>query len=931
MSALSVVGKSVFAAAFPELYSTGASLSRRLGVRSARLEGAMAERGGSEAIGGMVEVMNQTLAEQNQLITTLAEIHEAENATLRSILHSLSGGSGMNIQDLIDDAIGAGSGLGALNKGRKRLMNRRGRNKPAPEEEDDKPKEEGPEDPEEKARAKGVEEAPKTTGTDDELEPKTISDIIADVEGILSEPRSWINVAAGVAGKVGGPEVAIGLTVAGVAIDILKGLGETISKLPVSNELTPGDLERSRRAQAEMHQGADMEARRGAALSKLPPPPARLDDSLEVTPPAFGPSPDQGPALFHKSSYEGEGAMIPVVQVVADLITFKVRELVFSARNVAKGGESGLVSGASYEAARAEQAESILGAAARAPVFPSLVPYNIRSRSRSYRGDQGGGLRASSGGASRSRNPITAPDNIPNVSADQNAAIKRGAEAIAEEDMEKLVGMRADDPASAEKLQQYMRENGIKIDPTTQAWCAAFVNANLAKEGIAGPRGNKLWAPDFKDWGQGIQPTDARKGDVMLFDNLHHVGMFTGKTRRGPNGELQYEMIAGNDKMPNEPAPRAGRDQWGGVGKNWMSASQIMFRRSTQREVDQVSEADVLHDRAAALGGHQPVEKPELLHDRPAVKAGHQPEEAAAAGKGDSKYGPLKNEQNAINFANRMLDLNLRKPEDHAKMLSWMKEAGLDTDPATIGWCREFAAASLRHAGWDAPDAAEEKYASDWRSKKYFEKTEEIHAGEVAQRKDGTHVEIASGQTYTAPSDYPDAGKPCSGKTPLRHDTSEQYFRAASGNLIYEGEPADNPNQKEESTKEWGASGRTDDRASEYDFYKPIRPYDPARRMVEEDYTAALRRSNLRSVGLNPDGSSIDPATVLHDRPAVMPPKPPSANSVSTRSKTAAPAAEVLHDRPPVTSQGSSATKRESGQHHVPGTDLMWQLHGDAA
>ena len=166
----------------------------------------------------------------------------------------------------------------------------------------------------------------------------------------------------------------------------------------------------------------------------------------------------------------------------------------------------------------------------------------------------------------------------------------------AEQDMEGMLGQRADNAAQQANLTRYMQEAGIDINPAVQAWCAAFVNAALAHEGVGGTGGNRKWAPDFANWGHQVDAADAQTGDVMLYNNQHHVGMYTGASRTGDNGQTQYQMIAGNDKMPGEGAPPAGRDQWGGVGTEWKSANEVQFRRS-----DQTSSVSEMEEELAKL------------------------------------------------------------------------------------------------------------------------------------------------------------------------------------------------------------------------------------------------------------------------------------------------------------------------------------------
>lgn len=83
-------------------------------------------------------------------------------------------------------------------------------------------------------------------------------------------------------------------------------------------------------------------------------------------------------------------------------------------------------------------------------------------------------------------------------------------------------------------LQSYLAEGGVNIDPSQTAWCAAFVNATLGKNGLDGT--GKLNARSFLDWGQEV--TEPKLGDIVVLSRtedpaLGHVGFFKGFDENG--------------------------------------------------------------------------------------------------------------------------------------------------------------------------------------------------------------------------------------------------------------------------------------------------------------------------------------------------------------------------------------------------------------
>jgi len=136
--------------------------------------------------------------------------------------------------------------------------------------------------------------------------------------------------------------------------------------------------------------------------------------------------------------------------------------------------------------------------------------------------------------------------------------------------------------ADRSKLQSFFAGKGIKIDPASTAWCAAFVNANLKQAGLKGTgslaAGSFVPQRGFKGWGEAVDPSKGiQAGDVGVVRGISprtgiegkHVGMLTGQTRM-VNGQLQVEMLAGNE-----------RDR---VATSWRPASSLHIRRATAAE-----------------------------------------------------------------------------------------------------------------------------------------------------------------------------------------------------------------------------------------------------------------------------------------------------------------------------------------------------------
>jgi uncharacterized protein (TIGR02594 family) len=99
-------------------------------------------------------------------------------------------------------------------------------------------------------------------------------------------------------------------------------------------------------------------------------------------------------------------------------------------------------------------------------------------------------------------------------------------------------------------LMEMFRQAGITIDPAKLAWCAAFINAVLAANGLPTAKGSgggaTTRAADFKSYGTGVGLADARPGDIVVLrpqarGTSGHVGLFSGFDEKG-----DVRLTAGN-------------------------------------------------------------------------------------------------------------------------------------------------------------------------------------------------------------------------------------------------------------------------------------------------------------------------------------------------------------------------------------------------
>lgn len=117
------------------------------------------------------------------------------------------------------------------------------------------------------------------------------------------------------------------------------------------------------------------------------------------------------------------------------------------------------------------------------------------------------------------------------------------------------------------RLVSYLRSGGVEIDPAEIEWCAAFVDATLARHGV---KGRTLVANSFEGWGSLVEG-DPLPGDVAdITRGLGqvpggHVGFATGTVKPG-----EMEIVAGNTRTEGTH----------GVVRYFVPRNTVMVRRA---------------------------------------------------------------------------------------------------------------------------------------------------------------------------------------------------------------------------------------------------------------------------------------------------------------------------------------------------------------
>jgi len=128
----------------------------------------------------------------------------------------------------------------------------------------------------------------------------------------------------------------------------------------------------------------------------------------------------------------------------------------------------------------------------------------------------------------------------------QKARLKRIPESIEQGRRDQLVNTAKEYAGQQEgsaSLQSFFNKNGINVDPTMTAWCAAFVNAVLGTNGL--PKTGSLAARSFLDYGTSSK-SDPKNGDIVVMQrgrntSQGHVGFFQGYDDNG-----NVKVLGGN-------------------------------------------------------------------------------------------------------------------------------------------------------------------------------------------------------------------------------------------------------------------------------------------------------------------------------------------------------------------------------------------------
>jgi uncharacterized protein (TIGR02594 family) len=247
----------------------------------------------------------------------------------------------------------------------------------------------------------------------------------------------------------------------------------------------------------------------------------------------------------------------------------------------------------------AEAPLSYPGAATQSATIPPVdTPFHGQNGELNYPGSASAGRGADSGiyGTYGKDDRLKLPKSDPLSIAAQN------------------IGLNERDQHAA--VQDYLKTGGVNLDPATTAWCAAFVNATLAKSGQQGTGSNM--ARSFLDWGQGVD--QPQPGDIGVLPRgdangpYGHVGFVKGLN---PDGTVA--LLAGNQgdavSVQNYPADqflgfRRGGPQ-GNPGDNIAAITDLM-NDPYAPEGDKMVLAQLLQQQFQAMQPQAPKEPIEV-------------------------------------------------------------------------------------------------------------------------------------------------------------------------------------------------------------------------------------------------------------------------------------------------------------------------------
>ncbi len=209
-----------------------------------------------------------------------------------------------------------------------------------------------------------------------------------------------------------------------------------------------------------------------------------------------------------------------------------------------------------------EKAATVIGALTGVAVGYKLAgPYGAVALGAA--GAVGGAYAGARGETIRQEESVRASALIPPAT--------RGTAAAAVSSAESLLG--AQETKDAARIRTYLGW-ADNLNPKDIAWCAAFANAALARQGFSGTGSNV--ATSFLDPKWGTTVTGApQAGDILVQPKGHtfgetggHVGLATGNVQ-GTGADLQYEMLSGNSGPGNDA-----------VTKAWVRANELVVKRA---------------------------------------------------------------------------------------------------------------------------------------------------------------------------------------------------------------------------------------------------------------------------------------------------------------------------------------------------------------
>lgn len=378
--------------------------------------------------------------------------------------------------------------------------------------------------------------------------------------------------------------------------------------------------------------------------------------------------------------------------------------------------------------------------------LPKPAPAQRQAASAS--GEGGGSLDLGnlSGGGGGTRTRATISDEIQaRVRADLNSTAAR------------YTGMHEGQDRGA--LQALFREANMNVDPAIVKWCAAFVNAVLATNGLPGT--GKLNARSFLDYGQ--KTDDPKAGDIVVLrrgknPDEGHVGFFQGFDAKGnvrvlggnQSHAVNTQTFSRRDVLGFRSAPdpsEAYAQEQKLLDQQLERQAEILktIREKTAAEVEGIQfaglraqgldrEADLqeqlleLEREAAAQLANLPAEQSKVTDGLQA--------QLSLAGQQAEAFASLlqvQGDRQSLTAAERQAEADklaaLRAALDAARDMAKTGRDQIEIDKAIVGWKHKIANA----ADDGAAAAARQKKEDEEAQQRYLQMMEERHDAQERQ------------------------------------------------------------------------------------------------------------------------------------------------------------------------------------------------------